>query len=591
MTGWRDRLLPPARDPEAPPRARPEGMLYGVDERLPWGLLLGMGLQHALLALVFALYAAIAAQGMGFDARQTVAYVSATVLVMGLATIIQALPWRFGAGMLLVTIPGAGRIPVQVALVLHEGLAATMGATIAGGLLALVMARLIPRLRSLFPPEVIGVVLVMMGVTLVTGGMTRATGLTLAGGALQGTAVLAALATVGCLVGIAVWGGPGLRRVALLAGALAGTLVVALTGGLPAADTLLAMPLVELPVLGLALPLPEFRLVPILVVAITQFITIMDQFGSALTMDRMTDARWRRADMGLAARAVAGLGLAHLLFGLTGTLPGGPASANIGLVHATGIAARRVGLVAGLVLVAAAFLPPVAGLLVLTPAPVVGGILLYTAAYMISSGIELIMARMMNPRRSFTVGLAIVLGSAVMLLPELGRQAPEWLQLSLRSGLTVGAAAAVALNALFRIGIRRQLRQPLDPAREATEAAELLEAGGRLWGVRQETVLRAGHAVGEALEALRAAGLQERVTLAASFDEFFFECRLLYRGTALPLGQGGAPDAEALLQGDDPAALEAGMRRLSGLIIRRLADRSAARQRGAEAELLLVFNH
>ncbi|MBO1075587.1 uracil-xanthine permease family protein [Roseomonas marmotae] len=584
--GWLDRLFP---RPVPGNRKRPEDFVYTTEEKPPLPVLLGMGLQHALLALIFALYAVIAAQGMGLDAGQTIGFVSATVLVMGCGTLLQSLPTRFSAGMLLVTIPGPSRLPIHIAVTLQFGLAATMGATIIAGLATVAMARLIPRLRPVFPPEVIGVVVLMLGITLVTGGVSRSVGLTGEGQAFSGPAALAAAATVACMVGIAVWGSPGWRRVAMLAGAVVGTLVAALTGSLPTGG-LPEMPLLAVPVLGLQLPWPEFHPVAVLVILLSQFITIMDQFASTLSMDRLTDANWRRADMPMVGRAITGVGITQILFGCTGTLPGSSSSANIGLVHATGIAARRVGTVAGLALILAAFFPPVAGLLALTPAPVVGGILLYTAAYMITAGMDLIMSRMMNARRSFTVGLAVVLGTAVMLVPQLSQEAPEWSRVILASGLTVGAIAAVALNALFRIGIRQTHRQVLPPEREAQAAQEALEFSGKLWGVRQDTVLRAGYAVGEALEALREMGVGGPVTLTTSFDEFSLVSTLSYRGRALRLEPGAAPDMAAMLEAEEED-LDDAMRQLSALMIVRLADRVRASQRGETAELQLSISN
>lgn len=586
MMTWLERLFPrvlPAT------RQRPEEMVYGIDDKPPLPVVVGMGVQHALLALIFALYAAIAGQSMGLDTAQTAAYVSATVLIMGCGTLLQALPTRFGAGMLLVTIPGAGRLSVQVAVTLNYGLAAMMGATIVAALMTVALARVIPRLRPIFPPEVIGVVLVMMGITLVTGGVSRSVGLSSGATGLSPAAIVAAVSTIACMVGIAIWGSAALRRVAMLAGALVGTAVTALTGNLPALE-LLAMPFVSVPVLGLGLPVPEFQIVPILIVAVTQFITMMDQFGSALTMDRMTDARWRRADMPMVGRAITGMGLTHVLFGLTGTLPGGSGSANIGLAHATGIAARRVGVAAGLTLMLAAFFPQLAALLVMTPAPVVGGILLYTAAYMITAGMDLIMSRMMNARRSLTVGLAIVMGCAVMLVPELGQAAPDWLKVIVQSGLTVGAITAVALNAVFRIGVRQTQRHALEPPREVQQAQDAMQHDGKLWGVRQDTILRAGHAVGEALEALREAGVEGPIVLTASFDEFHLVTTLAYTGAALRFGPVTTPDMQAMLDGDDDD-MDAAMLQLSALLIVKLADRVRAVARGSGAELQLTFNH
>ncbi|WBV45206.1 solute carrier family 23 protein [Pseudoroseomonas cervicalis] len=571
-----------------PPRQKPEEMAYGPADRPPLGVMLGMGLQHAALAMVFALYAAIAGAAMGYDPAQITAYVSATIFVMGCATLIQALPWRFGAGLPLVTIPSAGRLTIQVALMAQYGLGAMMGATLVAGLLTLGFARLIPRLRPVFPPEVIGVALVMMGLSLITGGVSRSLGM-LAPGQMPALPELAAAsATLAAMVALAIWGSPAWRRVAMLGGILAGTAVAAAAG----AQTGIAPPQtapLALPLLGLALPWPEFHLVPILVVCISQLVTMMDQMGGTLSMDRLTDAGWRRADLRLARRSLAGLGLSTLISGATGTPAGATSTAHIGLVHASGVAAWRVGAAAGLVLMLASLVPPLAALLVMVPSAVVGGILVYAAAYMISTGIEMIMSRLMTSRRSFTVGLAIVMGAAVMLMPELGRGMPNWLQGIARSGLIVGALTAILLNALFRIGLRRVEEAVLDPVREGAAAAELIERCGREWALRPDTVARAGHATGEALEALREAGIAGPVRLAASFDEFNLTVALHHAGPPLQLEAAAAPEADLLRQ--DDAALDAAMRRVSAALIRRLADRVRSARQGAGASVTLNFMH
>ncbi|MBC9206734.1 purine/pyrimidine permease [Roseomonas aerophila] len=586
MKAWLEHAFP---RPVPSRRKRPDEFVHSIDEVPPLSVLLSMGLQHGLLAMIFALYAVICAQSLGFDATRTAAFVSATVLVMGLGTMLQSLPTRFGAGLLLVSIPGPGRLPVHIAVAAHYGIGAVMGATLVAGVATIAMARIIPRLRPVFPPEVIGVVVLMLGITLVTGAVNRSVGFTADEGGISAPAVLAAVPTVACMVGIAIWGSAVWRRVAMLMGAVAGTAVTALTGTLPLAS--LEVPLVAVPGLGLGLPAPEFHLVPIAVILLSQFITMMDQFASTLSLDRMTDANWRRADMPMVARSITGLGVTQMLHGLFGTLAGGSSSANIGLVHATGIAARRVGFVAGAFLVAAAFFPPVAALLALTPPPVVGGILLYTAAYMITAGMDLIMSRMMNARRSFTVGLSIVLGTAVMLVPRLSQDAPEWSRIVVASGLTVASLAAVGLNAMFRIGTRRIQRRRLTSGSEGEDAQDALDFCGKLWGVRQDTVLRAGHAVGEAVEALRTTGIEGAITLTTSFDEFTLVNTLSYQGHALHLGPQAAPDLTAMLDAEDDDAMDDAVRQLSTHLILKLADRVRATQRGDMAELTLLLNH
>ncbi|WP_338661907.1 solute carrier family 23 protein [Pararoseomonas sp. SCSIO 73927] len=586
-----DRLLPP---PAPSSRKRPEELLYAVDERPPVGVLLGMGAQHAALSLMFVLYAVVAAQGIGLDAEATGRFVSVTTFLVGLATLVQAVPSRIGPGLILVALPAPARLPIFVAVTAAYGLGATMGATIVAAVAAILLARVIPRLRAFFPPEVIGVVVLMLGLSLVAGGLTRGVGLTPAGDASPAALAVAAV-TLAVIVGASLWGGPGLRRMAVLAGALAGTaLAVALgttaEGGLQA---LAALPAVAVPLPGHGLPAPEFLLVPIAIFLVIELIGVMDLFGTVLSMDRMDDARWRRVDMGLVARSVTGQGLMHVLQALAGVLTTASSSANLGLAAATGITAWRVGAAAGAILMATAFFPAISGLVALTPGPVIGGILVYTASYLIVAGMGLATSRLMDARRGFIVGLAAVCGTGVMLLPALAQASPDWSRIVVSSGLTMGSIAAVALNALLRIGVRQTAGTVLDPEGEGQQAAEFLEQRGRAWGARADVVARAGVVMGEALEALRQAGTEGPVTLSASFDEFNLRCRLLHAGPPLPLpaGHSAVPDAQALMEGDEDA-LDAAMRRVSGALIARMADRvRAAARPGGTAELAFEFEH
>jgi hypothetical protein len=59
-----DRILPPPRRSK---RARPEELVYALDDAPPLGVTLSMGVQHAALSLMFILYASMAAQGIGVE--------------------------------------------------------------------------------------------------------------------------------------------------------------------------------------------------------------------------------------------------------------------------------------------------------------------------------------------------------------------------------------------------------------------------------------------------------------------------------------------------------------------------------------------
>jgi hypothetical protein len=198
---------------------------------------------------------------------------------------------------------------------------------------------------------------------------------------------------------------------------------------------------------------------------------------------------------------------------------------------------------------------------------------------------------MLNERRIFMVGLAIVAGCAVMLLPQLVENLPAWSHTIVESGLAVASLVAIALNALFRIGVRRTAQTVLPASAAAARVTDFLEDAGMAWGCRRDVILRAGGALGEAIEALQAAELvRGPVRLSASFDEFNLTCTLDYQGRPLPFPDATQPDHDALL-GEDEDAFERAMRQVSSVLVARLADRVRAEEENGQASLKLQFDH
>jgi xanthine/uracil permease len=65
---------------------------------------------------------------------------------------------------------------------------------------------------------------------------------------------------------------------------------------------------------------------------------------------------------------------------------------------------RHVGFLAGSIMCVIAFVPAIPALIVFTPPPVIGAMLVYTAAFMIVAGMDLILSRLLNMKRTITVG-------------------------------------------------------------------------------------------------------------------------------------------------------------------------------------------
>ncbi|SMH58805.1 solute carrier family 23 protein [Azospirillum agricola] len=572
---------------------RPQNLLYALDERPPARVTAVLAMQHMVLGLMMIMYPVIMAAEIGLDGDATSAFVTTAILAVGLATILQATP--VGSGFLAVALPNPVIMPVFIATARSGGLGAAAGTLAASAVLQLGLAKLLPRLRSYLPPEVCGVSVLMLGVSMVKGAGERAVGyqpgVGPGGDLVDARAMAVAGTTLAVIIGLSIWGKGRVRLYAMLAGCAAGY-GLALWFGLIDAAALARV--ADAPLL--ALPVPAFprlsvSLEALLPMVMIMLISVMDGVGCIITLDRMNRAHWSRTDMPKVSRGVFAEGLASLASGLSGGSSVGFSSANIGLEFASGVTARVVGLAAGAALMAAAFVPKITAALILMPGPVIGAVLIYTAACLITAGMDLIMSRMMNDRRVMVVGLSVILGVSVTALPGLYHGVPGWIAPIFHSEVTVAALAALLLNMLFRIGVRQRAAFDYDPrTMRSSEVHDFFERQGGVWGARREVVARAVLATLEAIDVLTREGLaRETVRIDASFDELNLDVLLRYRGGALSVTD-EAVDVADLLDVDDET-LDRHMRGIAGRLIKRAADRVVASARGENSQLLLHFAH
>ncbi len=584
--------LPRLRLPPSPRRRRPPELIYAADDRPPASALLVLGVQHVGTAMAFLTYVLVAASLGGLDRAGTQSMLTMTLLGMAICTTLQAWGGRWGAGTLLVYIPSASLIPFVAALVAAHGPGGLAIAGVVRGAVALAMGMGMGRLRSFFPPQVVGVVVIVTGMALIGSSVRNALGLDAEYRVESGAALVASVTLTGIMV-LSVWGGR-LRVMALLIAIGLGVAVAAVLGRIGDTQVLGSVPLVALP--SIPLPVFSFDLGLVAALALVTALQQLDMLGSVTMLDKMNDADWRRADMRAISAGIRGNGLGTLVSCLLGSYPPAISSANIGLTYATHSTARRIGLMAAALLALVAFLPQLTMALTLIPRPVLGAVGLYASGFMIVSGMELVTSRAMDARATFAVGLSIVAGLAVMMLPQLTERLPKSLQFVLGSGFVVAGFSVVLLNLLLRIGSGQRATQALqaDSAELHADITGFVESRGAAWGARRAVVQRAALAALEAAEAIAAAGGGRRVTgIRGSFDEFNLDLELLHSGAPLSLGRGTtpAPTAAALLDGDDDSDIDAALAQMSGRLLRHLADRVSTGHSGEQATLRLHFQH
>ena len=153
-----------------------------------------------------------------------------------------------------------------------------------------------------------------------------------------------------------------------------------------------------------------------------------------------------------------------------------------------------------------AFLPKLAAFFAVMPDPVMGAILVYVACYMILAGIQVITSRMLDARRTFVVGIALIFGLSIDMIPGLYRDVPNQIQPLFSSSLAISTVLVVILNLLFRIGVTKRQSLELTPGVDGSpKIFEFMETQGGVWGARRDVVMRATAALNEFVES--AAGL------------------------------------------------------------------------------------
>lgn len=564
MIAWK---LPPSRL-----RRRPHELSFSADERPPLVTALTLGFQHAVMALGLLAYTLALARAADLSVDQTRDLLALTIITMAIGTALQAWGGRTGSGSLMIHMPSVFMVPLAGPILAATGPGGMVPMTVVSAVATLLIAPLLPRLRGLFPPIVAGLVVLIGGMSLVGGAVEHSWSL---GDdfVIDMPSLVMSSITLALIVALSVWGNRRLKLLALLIGVIGGVAAAAVMGRLTGGELLLAAPPVSVP--GYVAPVFDIPVSLLLGLAFIAVLTQIDTVGSLILLDRMDDADWRRPDMKQASRGVLGAGIADLIGGFLGSMPTATSSANIGLSHASGVTSRYVGLATAAILMLIAFLPQATLALTLIPTPVIGAIELYAAAFLMAAGIDLIASRELDTRGIFVVGISLLGGVTVLLMPGLAERAHPALRHLVGSGFIVTGVIAILLNLVFRLGIRRQLsvRLAADGPPVPIQITDFIEESGGAWAARRDVVRRAALAAVEAAEAIDSSGNRRVIAVGGSFDELNFDVELIHTGPPMPVGDVAAADLASLLEGDDDSAIDAAMASISGTLLRRLADR------------------
>jgi xanthine permease XanP len=565
---------------------KPLTIEYGVEETPPPGVMVFSGLQHVVLIAIRLLFPLLVAREAGLAPERVLDVLGVSMIVMAVATLLQAMPrGPVGCGYLCPPSFTSAYIAPSLVAARTGGLSLVVGMTLFGGVIESGLSQLLRPLRPFFPAEIAGFVVVAVGVTLGSLGMRYVLGV----GAAESVGPIDLTVTAICLattVALNVWTKSNLRVFSAFIGMVVGYLAAAVTGGLTLADLgpVQAAPWLHLPRLahggwsfdsGLAIPF-----------AVAGLAACLRAMGDVTTCQKINDAEWTRPSMRSISGGVLANGLSTATAGLLGTIGVNTLTSSVGLSGATGVTSRRIAYVIGGVFLILAFMPKAAAVLAIMPRPVLGATLVFSACFVLVNGLQIVTSRMLDPRRTFVIGLAFTLGLAVDLYPASFAALPAVVKPFAASFLVLGTVSALLLNAVFRLGVRRTQTLVVHPADlDTKKIADFMEAQGAAWGARRDVIDRASFNLAQSIETIvEGCDPEGPLEIEASFDEFSLNLRVSYAGTALEL-----PDRRP--SNEEIMASEEGQRKLAGFMLRRHADRVQSAHRAGRSTILFHFDH
>ncbi|PXF31935.1 xanthine permease XanP [Pokkaliibacter plantistimulans] len=443
-------------------------LIYQLDDRPPAAAALLAAFQHVLASFIGIITPTLVVGGVLGLGAEIPYLISMALFVSGVATFIQVKGiGPVGSGLLSIqgtSFSFVGGVIAAGMTVKAQGgssediLATVFGVCMVGSLIEMILSQFLGKLRRIITPTVTGIVVCLIGLSLIKVGITD-----IAGGfgakdfGSPGNLGLAALVILLVLI-FQLSRYPMLRLSAIFIGLVAGCLVAAATGKMhtPSLDGVAVMAIPEPFKYGFSFSWEAF-----LPLAFIFVITAIETVGDLTASSRVSRQPFagplyeKRIKGG-----VLGDGFNSLLAGVFNTFPNTTFSQNNGVIQLTGVASRHVGFFVAAILTLLGLFPWIGALLQTIPKPVLGATTTLMFGTIAVAGIRILASEQFNRKKVLTVAISFGLGLGVTLVPDLLKGLPELAQKIFSSSITTGGLTAILCTLLL---------PELDPVTEAEE--------------------------------------------------------------------------------------------------------------------------
>lgn len=446
----------------APHTSRPTELVYQLNDRPPLPQTIFAALQHLLAMFVAVITPSlIICQSLGVPAEQTNTIISMSLFASGVCSFIQIRTiGPIGSGLLSIQgtsfnflgpIIGAGLSLKAGGASIDTMMAAIFGTILVASSAEILLSRILQFAQKIITPLVSGIVVTLIGLTLIQIGLVS-----IGGGydAIENQTFgsLDNLALAGIVLGLIVIlnraSNPYLRVASIVIAMFVGCLAAYLMDMLD-----LSQPSQQTDIIALPIPM-QFGLgfdwslfIPLVLIF---FITALEAIGDITATSEVSGepvdgpVYLKRIKGGVLAD-----GLNSAIAAVFNSFPNSTFSQNNGIIILTGVASRYVGYFISAMLILLGLFPGVASFVQLIPEPVLGGATIVMFGTIAAAGVRIISRVDLDRRAILIMALSFSMGLGIAQKPEILQFMPEFIKSIFSSGMAAGGITAILLSIIL----------------------------------------------------------------------------------------------------------------------------------------------
>ncbi len=428
------------------------GLIYGVDERPPLRDTFFAAIQH-LLAIFVAIITPplIIAKAMNLDLALTGFLVSMSLFASGLATFVQCHRiGKVGCGLLCVQGTSFSFIGPIIAIGTVSGLPTVFGACILAAPVEMIVSCTFRYLRRVITPLVSGIVVMLIGLTLIKAGVTACGGGNADApdfGSMQN--LLVAAIVLVCVILFNISNNRYLRMSSIFLGVVVGYIAAFAMG-------MVDMTAIDTTTLGnFYVPIPfklgfHVNVSSIIAIGIVYLVTAIEATGDVTANSMISGLPVDGKDyVKRVSGGVMADGVNSALAGIFSSFPNSIFAQNNGIIQLTGVASRYVGYFISALLILLGLFPVVGIAFSLMPSPVLGGATLLMFGTVAAAGVRIVASQELDRKAILVLACSLSFGLGVELMPSVLQNMPDSVRTIFSSGITTGGLVAIIANLIL----------------------------------------------------------------------------------------------------------------------------------------------